>query len=65
MTSTRSELDPFTPDEPAEEQEDEQDRLNDGARDLLRDDPGDPKDRLSIIQEERLMEQQPQRDFHA
>jgi hypothetical protein len=49
----------------AAQQQAEQDRLDEEAAHRLAEDPGDPKDRLSTTESDRLMEQQQERDIHA
>ena len=47
----------------AAEQAEERQRLDEETR-RLRGDPGDPRDRRTLDETDRLMEQQQQRDFH-
>jgi hypothetical protein len=56
--------DPGTSGTPAEEQRDEQDRLDEETRRRFGDDPGDPKDRLSEGEHDRLMQQTTYRELH-
>jgi len=47
-----------------EQQRAEQDRLDEEAEHRLRDDPGDPRDRLPENEEDRLLQQTTYRELH-
>jgi hypothetical protein len=47
-----------------EDQRAEQDRLDEDAEHLIEDDPGDPRDRLPLNEEDRLLQQTTYRELH-